>query len=275
MVDIRQAARGWLAQVPDRPAIIKSTEPKFEQLTGTSHATMKKNWDGGGIMTACNGFTGKYGVALRGLAGPACKAPTAYLGRFDLATYLPTIGMGHAWVKSSPTNWPYYGDICRHKAFHVGVSLDFIGEQWEHADAGQGGKGVGYDILKRTLSKDNYDWTKLEGWIDIEVYYGTAPQTGKVPDWLQGWWNIEWEGDSSYYYYYGTDRRVFWTKNKPFDMISRPTGYEGVGNFTIDDLYIAIWWASGTVEVYQRSDDDPAFMQGTWNNTEEIKGTKL
>ena len=198
MADMRAIAKSVLAAVPERDGQIISTQPEFERLTGTSHATMKKNWDGGGIMTACNGFVGWYGRTLRGMV-PDTAAPTAYLGRFDLATYLPTIGMGHAWVKSTATNWPKYGDICRHTAFHVGVSLDFVGERWEHADAGQGGKKVGYDILKRTLSKDAYDYTKLQGWIDIDIYYNTAPQTGKVPDWLQGWWNINWRGDNYYY----------------------------------------------------------------------------
>jgi hypothetical protein len=273
MADIRALAKSVLSVVPERPGQITSLQPEYQKYTGLSHATMKKNWDGGGIMTGCNAFTGWYARTLRGMV-PDCNAPTAYLGRFDLATYLPTIGMGHAWVKSSPTNWPYYGDICRHKSFHVGVSLDFIGEQWEHADAGQGGKGVGCDILKRTLSKTNYDWTKLEGWVDIEVYYGTAPQLGAVPDWLQGWWNINWRGDN-YYYFFNVDRRVKWTQQKPRDLISRPLSAEGTGNFTIDDKWVAIYWESGTVEVFQRSDSDDAHMEGRYNNMEDISGDRM
>ena len=285
MVDVRQMALTWLAQVPLRPKIIKSSNDggvtgnlEFERLTGTSHATMKKDWDKGGIMTACNGFTGKYAASLRAMMPADCKAPRDYLGGFELESIVTKLGMKHAYVKSLPTNYPYPGDICRHlDHYHVSVSLDFLGGKWERANAGQGGPSQGYDIISRSLGfKDcDYSWTKLAGWIDIEVYYGTAPQLGKVPDWLLGWWNIEWEGDSTYYYWYGPDRRVFWTQTKPFDLITRPTASLGVGNYTIDGNYIAIWWASGTVEVYQRSDDDETFMSGTWNNTEEIKGTKL
>src|SRR6185312_9978865 len=89
MADMRAIAKGVLAAVPERDGQIISTQPEFERLTGTSHATMKKNWDGGGIMTACNGFVGWYGRTLRGMV-PDTAAPTAYLGRFDLETYLPT-----------------------------------------------------------------------------------------------------------------------------------------------------------------------------------------
>ena len=274
MADVRAIAKGILAAVPERDkGQIISTQPEFERMTGTSHATMKKNWDGGGIMTACNGFVGWYARTLRGMV-PDTAAPSHYLGRFDLETYLPTIGMGHAWVKSTPTNWPNYGDICRHTSFHVGVSMDFIGERWEHADAGQGGKRVGYDILKRTLSKDPYDYTKLQGWIDINVYYNTAPQTGRVPDWLQGWWNVNWRGDN-YYYFFNLDRRVKWTERKPVDTMTRPLSAAGTGSFTIDGNWVAIWWESGSTEVFCRSEDNDAHMEGRYNDMEDITADRM
>jgi hypothetical protein len=88
-------------------------------------------------MTACNGFVGWYSRTLR-TAIEGTKAPNDYLGRFDLETYLPQIGMKHAWVRSAADIRPKFGDICRHTAFHVGVSLDFEGDFWNHVDAGQG-----------------------------------------------------------------------------------------------------------------------------------------
>lgn len=141
MADIRALAEEILAAVPETGQITSngSTATKFTSLTGTSHETMKKNWDGGGIMTACNGFVGWYARTLRA-AAEGTKAPNDYLGRFDLETYVPSIGMGHAWVKSTADVRPKYGDICRHTAFHVGVSLKLDeGDFWNHADAGQAG----------------------------------------------------------------------------------------------------------------------------------------
>ncbi len=147
-------------------------------------------------MTACNGFAGWYGAQL---------GSAKYLGCFDLETYLPTIGMGHAWVKSTQDARPQFGDICRHAAF---VSLDFNGDIWRHADAGQGGpirdkdKNIrdkdkklvgGRDVLKRTRGAKPYEFKKLQGWLDLELYFdSTAVAVGPAPEWLVGWWDVTW-----------------------------------------------------------------------------------
>ena len=36
----------------------------FKDLNGIAHATMQADWDKGGIMTACNGWTGHYSTKL-------------------------------------------------------------------------------------------------------------------------------------------------------------------------------------------------------------------
>src|SRR5262245_15310311 len=136
---IRERARQILdAEVPPLGQQITSVGPtadKFVKLTGISQATLEANWATGGKMTTCNGFTGWYSRAL---------GSNIYLGRFDLDTYLPKMGKGEAWIKSTPDNRPKYGDICRYAHFHVGVSLDFDGDIWNHADSGQGGRSTGF-----------------------------------------------------------------------------------------------------------------------------------
>lgn len=217
MANIRERAKQILMVVPEPPGQINSDGPtaaQFTSLTGTPHETIWKNWEGGGIMTACNGFVGWYAGQL---------GSDKYLGHFDLETFLPTIGKGHAWAKSTANARPKYGDICRHTAFHVGVSLDFDGNIWNHVDAGQGGPvrkdGIlvgGHDVLKRTRGTAPYDFKKLQGWIDLELYFESAAQTGPVPEWLVGWRNVAWRGQACYYYV-DTNGQLNWTQILPRD----------------------------------------------------------
>lgn len=270
MADIRDIAREILSVVPETGQITSngSTAAKFTSLTGTSQETMKKNWDAGGQLTACNGFVGWYARTLRG-AIEGTKAPTDYLGRFDLETYLPSIGMAQSWVMSTADVRPKYGDICRHTAFHVGVSLDFDGDFWNHVDAGQGGPATGCDILKRTRSVVAYDFTKLVGWIDIEVYYGSSPQTSRTPDWLAGWWKIV-EGGDTYFYHFDQNGGVVWVEKKPFKggaPISN-IGNLGQSKLTGDDTLQITWnWVAGgqTIEDFTVTNVPRTHMNGTSN----------
>jgi hypothetical protein len=221
-------------------------------------------------MTACNGFVGWYASQL---------GPTKYLGRFDLETYLPTIGKGHTWVKSTSDARPKFGDICRHTAFHVGVSLDFDGDVWNHVDAGQGGPRMGRDILKRTRGTGPYDYKKLQGWIDIELYFGASSgvQLGPVPEWIIGYWKVTWRAQA-YYYYFGRDGQVKWTQVEPQSTSQPPLVVSDTGNFTIDGLNAVTirWGSTGSVEKYNRTlvttDEE---MQGTWNGTEPLTAKKM
>jgi len=275
MAGIRDKAEEVLRVVPTAGQITSNgkTADTFTKLTGTSQETMKKNWDAGGIMTACNGFVGWYARMLRSKVD-GTMAPPDYLGRFDLETFLPSIGMGHAWIKSTADGRPKYGDICRHTAFHVGVSLDFDGDYWNHVDAGQGGPKVGCDILKRTRSATPYDPTKLQGWIDIELYYGTSPQSGRIPDWLIGWWEVTWRGQS-YYYFFNLDRTALYTQIRPKDTIVRPIATDDKGTFAVQESTVTIRWSkTGTMEVFEKAGTDNR-MQGTWRGTEPLTAEEM
>ena len=277
--DIRERAKEILKEVPEPPKQIESDRDRalFARLTGTSHDTMWKNWLGGGIMTACNGFVGWYGAQL---------GSGKYLGRFDLETYLPTIGKGHAWVKSTQDAQPKFGDICRHTAFHVGVALDFDGDIWSHADAGQGGpirdkdkKLIGgRDVLKRTRGTKPYDFTKLQGWIDLELYFdSTTVALGPSPEWLVGWWDVTWRRQS-YYYYFDRNSKVKWTQIMPRSTSQPPLAASDTGNVEVEiPNSISIRWnASGSVEKFSRvfaTTDEQ--MRGTWNEKEPLIAVKM
>lgn len=266
MADIRDRAEEILSVVPPIGQQINSDGPTaalFTKLTGVTHETLVKNWSGGGIMTCCNAFVGWYASQL---------GSKQYLGRFDLEQYLPKIGMGHTWVKSTADVRPKYGDICRHTAFHVGVSLDFDGEIWNHVDAGQGGPKAGHDILKRTRSAQPYDYKKLQGWIDIELFFGSAgTATGPIPEWLLGWWEVTWRAEA-YYYYFDRSHQVKWTQSRPRDTSKPPMLANDTGSVTVEvpSSVMIRWGATGSVEKFTRplTNGDP--MEGTWNDQESL-----
>ena len=299
MEDIRKLAKDILAEVPVKGQITsnRDTAELFSRLTnGVTQKALEKNWAGvpkkeiapgvwtaevkPGKWTTCNEFAGWYATTLRTrVAGT--KAPAVFLGRFDLDTYLQTIGMGHAWVKSTADVWPRYGDICRHvfdknnkPIFHQGISLDFTGELWNHVDSGQGGPIAKCDIIKRTYGDTPYRHTWLQGWVDIELYYGSAPQTGDVPGWLLGWWEVAWRSQSYYYYFY-PNRTAKWTRLRPRDAISLPLVADDSGPFTVDDREVTVRWSTGTVERYTRDVVSDSKMQGTWNSTEQITAERI
>ena len=268
--DIRSRAEEILKEVPLLGQQINSDGPTaalFTKLTGgMTQETLQKNWAKGGIMTCCNEFVGWYARRL---------GSQKYLGRFDLETFLPTISKGNSWVKSTADVRPKYGDICRHTAFHVGISLDFDGDIWNHVDAGQGGPKAGHDIIKRTRGSAPYDYTKLQGWIDLDLYFSAA-QTVPVPDWLFGWWKVMWRGQL-YYYYFDANYRVQWTRIVPINTLLPPNDSEDTGTveFKVPSTVTIRWGASGSVEVFAKPATDNGPMLGKWNNTEPLTATGL
>jgi hypothetical protein len=270
--DIREKAAKVLQSVPMLPNVISSklNRAEFLRLTGTAHEVMEANWKTGGIMTACNGFVGMYGQML---------GSTKYLGRFDLDTYLPKIGKGHTWVKSTKDARPKYGDICRHTAFHVGVSLDFDGNFWNHADAGQGGPKIGADILKRTRSVNAYDYKKLQGWIDIELYFNESSQpSAPVPEWLIGWWKVLWRSQY-YYYYFDRGRVATWTEIPPLDTKVPPICFPiNNGKVSVDTRggVVITWNDTGSVEKFSQSIGPNSLqMDGWWQDVEPLSAAKM
>jgi hypothetical protein len=269
MTEVRERAKKILDQVPEPPQQITSdgaTGPTFERLTGTTHAAMLASWAGGGLLTACNGFVGVYGKLL---------GAKVYLGRFDLETYLPTIGKGNTWVKSTTEVRPKYGDICRHTAFHIGVSLDFEGENWKHADAGQGGPKMGRDVLKRIYSTTPYNPANLQGWIDLDLYF--PADQGPFPEWLAGWWKVVWRG-TDYFYYFDRTWQVKWTQTAPGSTAQPLMVGNDTGSVSMErDLIVTVTWSgSGTVEKFTRAVGAPGQpMQGKWRDLEPLTATKL
>lgn len=211
-----------------------ATASKYTEMTGLSQKTMTDNWAKGGIMTGCNGFTGWYGAKM---------GSKTYLGGFDLQGMARNAGKPAAWVPSRQDNRPDYGDILRHASFHVDVCVGFDGDVLLRAAGGQGGKGVGCDIIKRLRGTGSYDHNKLLGWIDIDIYFGastTPAASNATMAWLYGWWEV-WDGND-YYYYFFPDGNVQYTKTKPTAKTPPPahplnTGtylYSSPGNLVID-----------------------------------------
>jgi hypothetical protein len=267
---IRERAKDLLKDVPPLGQQINSdgaTAALFTKLTGgVTHARLVKNWEGGGIMTTCNEFVGWFGRAL---------GSKDYLGRFDIEKYLAHIGKSNAWVPSTNGARPKYGDIFRPKSFHMGISLDFDGDTWNTVESGQGGPKAGRDIIKR--KQTTYDGSTLQGWVDLELYFGSAAQSGPVPEWLPGWWQVTWRGQT-YYYYFDRNRQAKWTQNLQQSASQPPVAANDTGNFAIDaNGTITIrWGASGSVENFSRVLVTPnEQMRGTWNGTEPLTAVKM
>src|SRR3954470_22427141 len=119
MSTVRDNARKLLDSALPGNTVITSngaTASKYTEMTGLSQKAMSDNWDKGGIMTGCNGFTGWYGARM---------GSKKYLGGFDLKHLAAVGGKPDAWVVSTADNRPDYGDILRHASFHVDVCTGF------------------------------------------------------------------------------------------------------------------------------------------------------
>jgi hypothetical protein len=267
---IRDRAEKILSEVPplgQQVTSVGSTAALFTKLTGgVTQKTLEANWATGGILTTCNAFTGWFAGQL---------GSKEYLGRFDLDTYLPKMNKGHAWVPAKHGGRPKYGDIVRFKKFHVGISLDFDGDTWNTAESGQGGPKAGCDILKR--KQTTFDGDALIGWVDLELYFNAPAQITPVPDWLLGWWKVNWRA-TGYYYYFHPNRKVIWTEHPPRTAIDPPLGKSDTGNFMLggnNDLTIR-WLATGSVETF----NTPVAatidrMHGAWNGTDALTAEKI
>ena len=200
MADVRQKAKEFLDQLPPNVNVTSNgdTAALFTKLTGSSHDSLQTTWKledvakaerrkkgestkGLPTTTTCNAFVGK----LSGFIGSPI-----YLGQFDIEKKLKAEGLGDAWIPANSGKRPGYGDVFRPKKFHMGVSLDFVGDMWNTAEAGQGGPGEdytkGFDIVKR--KQQPWDPASLEGWVDIEILMRIAQKT---PKWMIGWWRFE------------------------------------------------------------------------------------
>jgi hypothetical protein len=176
--NIRDKAKEILDHAVPEDIVIKSNEAPpqynnaFLQYTGTSHSVLLANWQTQGIMTACNGFVNWYARSL---------GINDISNWFSLKESLERINKLHAWVESSPDTAPQYGDILKHKIFHVDVAIGFndsllrrvaAGQSYHKRPASQEKILQEYDVLTRVTGKAPYSWQNLEGWLDIERYFG-------------------------------------------------------------------------------------------------------
>jgi hypothetical protein len=253
---IRGNARAWLNAIPNRPILSDADHDLFVKLTGTPHETMKANWDKGGIMTACNGFTGTYSMAI-GLGN---------LGAFTLST----LAAG-AFVRPGGGRHPGYGDIVKMSGLHVCVSLDCAGEggSWEVIEAGQGGKGAGHDILKHNTK--TFSGSNVEGWVDIDAWSDPsvrkrAPNAAK----LTGLWEVTDGATTWNYTFSSSSNTVTW------EQADLPTS-AGKGTWDQDasGANIVLTWDSGSTEQWPAAGAGAGKGTGTSTNGSDVTFKKI
>jgi hypothetical protein len=228
--DVRAQAQIYMSQVPMIGEIRSNgdtlAKTPFKTLTARTQAELLEQWKTNRT-TTCNEFVGQYTIKLLGL----------FLGQFRLETCLKKLGKSHAYVKSEPGARPKYGDIFKHKSFHMGVFLDLDGDVISTAESGQGGPKVGYDIIKR--KRVAFNTADYEGWCDIAAYATPKPRPniaeflGPVPEWLGGWWQVWWHGQA-YYFHFDENRVARWTRVKPHNQMQPPGAVNDTGQLLID-----------------------------------------
>jgi hypothetical protein len=207
---------------------------KFLEWTGYKHEDLMKSWrenkKGPKLLTACGGFASKFG----GLIGI-----TGIRSYFELKESLAEAGKPHAWVAASTGADPQIGDILRHTVFHVDVAAGWDGRKLKRVAAGQSlhkrptdNVENEFDALKWVTGAGPYNSANLQGWLDLDKYFGAAPSVGPTPTygWLNGWWKV-WDG-SMYYYYLGPNGDAQYTLNKPAKLSGPPTRANNVGTWT-------------------------------------------
>lgn len=263
---LRKTAQAYLERIKGQcPIYTKATanvtNPKsdlYKQYTGNTDAYYQGLY-GIGNFTGCNAFAGTYTRYLGGGYGP-------FAGGFDMDTANP-----EAFVPSKG-NWPKYGDICMEVGRgHVFVIMNdstllTIQGGWD----GSGRKAVidpatgkqkldpkdpngkkllwdGVDVIGWT-EKGTFDPEKIIGWLDIDLL---LPDRSPVPYWTLGWWKLTWDEDV-YYYYFGNDKRVYWTERRPrsvTEICHNIPSDGGVGTFTVGQS-LNISWRSGSTETF-------------------------
>lgn len=171
IMDIREKAKALLdSNVPENKEIWSDRDAsEFKRLTGKSHAELVAVWSRGSKETMCYGFAQWYSIQL------GSRVSLGVLQRPVLLARLKSVGKLSAWVESTRDTRPKYGDICLHKAMHIGVHIGFdaAGVRTQAA-AGQGGPPT-RDIVKRARGKVPYDFTKMHGWVDLDLYFDATP----------------------------------------------------------------------------------------------------
>jgi hypothetical protein len=274
MATKREEAAEILNKIPKTPVGIRSDkQPElFLQWTGYKHEDMLQSWrenmNGPTLLTACGGFASKF-AGLIGIAG--------IKSYFELQKSLTEAGKSHAWVPASSGAKPQVGDILRHTVYHVDVAAGWDGPKLVRVAAGQSShprptKNVEneFDALKWVTGAGPYNSANLQGWLDLDKYFGgsAAPspvptRTVTPPGWLFGWWRVDWRGDEYRYFFY-REGTVEWTEHLQQPTSRPPLHTDGTGTFVFDPLgKIIIQWDSGSVETFSAAGSTRA-MRGTW-----------
>jgi hypothetical protein len=277
--DIRKAAKaiidknvpGLTQYTSDGPPEMRKT---FDRLTNgtpkthpSRHDYLVDVWAKGSQETCCMDFVAWYGKQLAAALGVTM---TENLGRFDLVE--KGIAKPSAWIKTAPSPKPKYGDILLHTGIHIDVAIGFDGNHLCRVAAGQGVVKQ-RDIIKRVTGQFDYNYQKLKGWVDIDVYFGgaAAPTPGPTPTstimpppWLYGWWKVTWRGEAFLYYFY-RDGSVAWTQNMKQSTSQAPAAVQGRGRFVVDhSTNIIVNWDSGSLETFKSTSNTQ--LTGTWKS---------
>ncbi len=229
---------------------------RFFQLTNTLHSALVTNWKTGGIMTACNGFTGWY-AARMGITG--------IKSFFQLENSLAAINQSDAWVPADGKSLPQYGDILHHRqggtGLHVDVCIGFAsGQRLMRAAAGQTlfksprKPDQETDVIKRVTGAAAYNYRNLIGWLDLDAYFSAA-WVPEAHNWAMGWWDVN--DGTQYYYHFANDGHVQYVKSRPTTPFGPPRTAVGSGKYSIrsDGSLVATWspWdGAATVETFTR-----------------------
>jgi hypothetical protein len=221
------------------------TDPRFRKYTGWEHKSLLEKWLGDKT-TTCNEFCQKCALAM-GYAGKDG------IGRFDIADWLASRGLGHVWVRADSNATPEYGDIFRlydsvpdangMRLNHMAVSLWVDGSDWFTVESGQGGPSKGFDSLMR--KKRVWKPGALRGWVSMKaLLHAETP----LPYWLGGWWAVEEGSYEQYYYYFAANGKVYCTAIAPSAMGAPPVAASPVGSFAIKRMFsVEISWNSADV----------------------------
>jgi hypothetical protein len=276
LTNIRKAAKTIIDKnvpVGARYTSDGGTEGTFTRLTGgppagysSRHAKLVDVWAKGSQETCCMDFVGWYAGQL---AAALSFKMTENLGRFTIDQ---GIAKPAAWIKTTPEPKPRYGDILLHTGIHIDVAIGFEGDRLWRVAAGQGIVKQ-RDIIMRVKGGAAYNYQKLKGWVDIDVYFGgaAAPTPGPTPtntimppSWLYGWWKVMWRGEAFLYYFY-RDSTVGWTQNMRQSTSQPPATVQGRGRFSVDHtVTIIINWDSGSIETFRSKSNTE--LTGTWKS---------
>ncbi|MBI5256565.1 MAG: hypothetical protein HY855_08705 [Burkholderiales bacterium] len=267
MSELRDKAKGILeSELPAGVRHASDGGPRFQELTGYSHATLKSEWAKGSKLTTCMGYVAHYCQRM---------GITPNLGRFDLDTYLPTIQKEHTWVRAAPGRKPQVGDILLHATtLHIDVAMGFDGNVLIRGASGQGIVGQ-RDVVARVRGSGPFNVANLKGWVDLERYFAERPSNDVA--WLKGWWKV-WDGNT-YYYYFGAVGFVQYTKTPPGGQAPPPKKPLNQGDYELGGNKLVITWnpmdGAPTVETFHNANAGARQMNATSNRYSPLVAQRL